>query len=61
MTDYLTVVEVVSLAVWIEIALKVMPFSRLLQGLNRHRQADHQQRLCAARSQRLIEVRDRRL
>jgi Transglutaminase-like superfamily len=36
MTDYLTVVEVVSLAVWIEIALKVMPFSRLLQGLNRH-------------------------
>lgn len=36
MTDYLTLVEVVSLTLWIEIALEVMPFSRLLQGLNRH-------------------------
>jgi hypothetical protein len=35
MTDYLTAVEVIGLAVWIEIALEVMPFSRLLQRLGR--------------------------
>ena len=35
MTDYLTAVEVVGLAVWIEVALKVMPFSRLLQRISR--------------------------
>ena len=35
MTDYLTAVEVIGLAVWIEIALHVMPFSRLLERVGR--------------------------
>jgi hypothetical protein len=34
-TDYLTALEVVALAMWIEVALKVIPFSRLLQRLSR--------------------------
>ena len=33
--DYVTAVEVLGLVVWIEIALKVMPFSRLLQRISR--------------------------
>ena len=34
-TDYVTAIEVVVLAVWIEVALTVMPFSRLLQRVRR--------------------------
>lgn len=33
--DYLTAIEVVSLAIWMEVALRVMPFSRLLDGVGR--------------------------
>lgn len=35
MTDCLTAVEVVGLAVWIEVALRVTPFSILLQRISR--------------------------
>ena len=35
MTDYHTAVEVIGLAVWIEVALKAMPFSRLLERISR--------------------------
>jgi len=35
MTDYRTAVEVIGLAVWIEVALKAMPFSRLLERISR--------------------------
>src|SRR4029453_6233322 len=31
--DYATAIEVLALAVWVEIALRVMPFSRLLERL----------------------------
>lgn len=34
-TDYVTAVEVLALAIWIEAALRVMPFSRLLRRLER--------------------------
>ena len=34
-TDYVTAIEVVSLAVWIEIALEVMPFARVLRRAGR--------------------------
>ena len=34
-TDYPTAVEVVALAIWVEVALRVMPFSQLLQRLGR--------------------------
>ena len=33
--DYATAIEVLALAVWIEVALRVMPFSRLLERLKR--------------------------
>jgi hypothetical protein len=32
-SDYATAIEVVSLAVWVEIALRLMPFSEMLQRL----------------------------
>ena len=35
MTDYHTAVEVIGLAVWIEVVLKAMPFSRLLERISR--------------------------
>lgn len=35
MTDCLTAVEVVGLAVWIEVALRVTPYSKLLQRISR--------------------------
>ena len=34
-TDYLTAIEVVSLAIWIEVALRVMSFSRLIDSVSR--------------------------
>ena len=34
--DYVTAIEVLSLAVWVEVALRVMPFSRLLERLKHH-------------------------
>ena len=36
-SDYVTAVEVLTLAVWVEAALGVMPFSRLLQRVDRQR------------------------
>ena len=33
--DYATAIEVLALAVWVEVALRVMPFSRLLERLTR--------------------------
>ncbi len=33
--DYVTAVEVISLAIWVELALRVMPFSRLRDRLKR--------------------------
>ena len=35
-SDYATAFEVVALAVWVEIALRVMPFARLLARLKQH-------------------------
>ena len=35
--DYATAIEVLALAVWVEVALSVMPFSRLLERLKHHR------------------------
>ena len=34
--DYATAIEVLALAVWVEVALTVMPFSRLLERLKHH-------------------------
>src|SRR5688572_21454114 len=34
--DYATAIEVLGLAVWVEVALRVMPFSRLLERLKHH-------------------------
>ena len=34
-TDYITAIEVAGLAMWIEIALTVMPFARVLQRVGR--------------------------
>ena len=34
--DYATAIEVLALAVWVEVALRVMPFSRLLERLKHH-------------------------
>jgi hypothetical protein len=34
--DYATAIEVLGLAVWVEVALRVMPFSRLLERLQHH-------------------------
>ena len=35
-TDYATAIEVLALAVWVEVALRVMPFSRLLERVKHH-------------------------
>ena len=35
-SDYATAIEVLALAVWVEVALRVMPFSRLLERLKYH-------------------------
>src|SRR5688572_19989284 len=34
-SDYLTATEVLALAVWVEIAIRVMPFSRVLERMTR--------------------------
>jgi hypothetical protein len=34
--DYATAIEVLALALWVEVALTVMPFSRLLERLKHH-------------------------
>ena len=34
-SDYLTATEVIALAVWVEIAIRVMPFSRVLERMTR--------------------------
>ena len=34
-SDYLTAAEVLALAVWVEIAIRVMPFSRVLERMTR--------------------------
>ena len=34
--DYATAIEVLALAVWVEVALRVMPFPRVLQRLKHH-------------------------
>jgi hypothetical protein len=34
-TDYVTAIEVAGLAMWIEVALEVMPFARVLQRVGR--------------------------
>jgi hypothetical protein len=33
--DYVTAIEVLALAIWVELALRVMPFARLLERLKR--------------------------
>jgi hypothetical protein len=38
-TDHATAVEVLVLALWIEMAIRTMPFSRLLDRVNRHTSA----------------------
>jgi hypothetical protein len=51
--DYATAVEVLMLAIWIEVAIRVMPFARLLDRVNRRPSVERD--LAAATSyQRLV-------